>query len=185
MNFIETELSGSFVVELNPFQDSRGWFVRSFCKDEFGKIGHAKEWLQLNHSFTSNMGSIRGMHYQLAPFSEIKLVRCIAGAVFDVIVDLRAGSPTFLKWFGVELSAQNRKMIYIPAGFAHGFQALTNNCELLYHHTAFYQPGFEGGIRFDDPLVAIEWPLLPTEISERDQNHSLIDLKFKGIKYEL
>src|SRR6478752_4125211 len=135
MKFTETSLKGSYTIDLNLFKDERGWFARTYCKNEFETIGHAKEWVQLNHSFTKQKGAIRGMHYQLPPFSEIKMVRCIAGAVYDVIIDLRKDSETFLKWFGVELSAENKKMIYIPEGFAHGFQALTNDCELIYHHS--------------------------------------------------
>ena len=121
------------------------------------------------------------MHYQRKPHSEIKMVRCIAGAVFDVIIDLRQDSSTFLKWFGTELSAENRKMLYIPEGFAHGFQCLRNNCELLYHHTEFYVPGAEAGIRYNAPEVNIEWPLPVTVISQRDASHPNVDVNFKGI----
>jgi dTDP-4-dehydrorhamnose 3,5-epimerase len=135
----------------------------------------------MNHSFTKQKATIRGMHYQLPPFSEIKLVRCIAGAVYDVIIDLRKDSTTFLQWFGVELSAQNKKMIYIPQGFAHGFQALSDDCELIYHHSQFYTPGAEGGIKYDDKRVSINWPLTVTSISERDNQHPLLDKNFKGI----
>lgn len=181
MIFVPTPLSGSYIIELTPFSDSRGWFARTYCKDKFEEIGHTKEWLQLNHSATYQQGSIRGMHYQLPPYSEIKLVRCIAGAVYDVIVDLRKTSSTFLQWFGVELSAQNKKMLYIPEGFAHGFQTLENNCELIYHHTEFYTPAAEAGIKYDDPGVNIQWPLLLTEISDRDKNHFYLDANFKGI----
>src|SRR5437868_2993387 len=124
MKFLETPLKGSFVIDLEPVSDDRGWFARTFCKKEFAQIGHAKEWVQLNHSVTYQKGSIRGMHFQFPPHTEIKMVRCIAGAVFDVIIDLRAGSGTYLKWFGQELSAVNKKMLYIPEGFAHGFQTL-------------------------------------------------------------
>ena len=138
MIFTETILKGSYVIELNAFTDERGWFARTYCKKEFNAIGHHDEWVQMNHSVTKNKGAIRGMHFQLPPFSEIKLVRCIAGTVYDVVVDLRKNSATFLQWFGVELSAQNKKMIYIPAGFAHGFQTLSNDCELIYHHSQFY-----------------------------------------------
>ena len=181
MIFTETSLKGSYVIDLVPFTDERGWFARTYCSNEFAAIGHDKEWVQLNHSFTIQQGTIRGMHYQLAPLTEIKLVRCIAGAVYDVIIDLRKGSSTFLKWIGVELSAQNKKMIYIPAGFAHGFQALTPDCELIYHHSQFYMPGVEGGIRFNDPIVNISWPLAATNISERDNTHPYLDTNFKGI----
>ncbi len=181
MIFTETELPGSYTIQLQPFTDERGWFARYFCKDEFKKIGHAKEWLQMNHSSTNKRGAVRGMHYQLQPFSEIKMIRCIAGAVFDVIIDLRKDSSTLLQWFGAELSAKNKKMIYIPEGFAHGFQCLTNNCELLYHHTEYYKPDVEGGIKHDDPKINIQWPLDITVISKRDKSHSYLDENFKGI----
>ena len=181
MIFSETGLTGSYVIKLEPFTDERGWFARYFCMDEFMQIGHTKEWLQMNHSATYKKGSLRGMHYQVPPFGEIKLVRCIAGAVYDVIIDLRKESKTFLKWFGVELSAKNKKMIYIPEGFAHGFQCLTDNCELLYHHTEYYKPNVEAGIKYDDPKINIEWRLPATIISERDKSHSYINEKFKGI----
>ena len=181
MIFNETLLKGSYVIDLEPFTDERGWFARTFCKDEFSKIGHHKEWIQINHSFTNQQGLIRGMHYQLPPFSEIKLVRCIAGKVFDVIVDIRKNSPTFLQWLGAALSAENKKMMYIPEGFAHGFQTLTNNCELIYHHTSIYKPGVEGGLKYDDEMLAIHWPLPLAAMSERDKTHSYLDKDFKGI----
>lgn len=181
MIFLQTKLPGSYVVELEPFTDERGWFARTYCKNEFASIGHNAEWVQLNHSFTKDMGSVRGMHYQLPPDGEIKLVRCIAGAVFDVIVDVRKNSPTFLKWFGTELSAVNKKMLYIPEGFAHGFQTLSDDAELIYHHSQFYKPGVEGGLRFSDPRIGIEWPLSAINLSARDQEHPLIDENFKGI----
>jgi dTDP-4-dehydrorhamnose 3,5-epimerase len=181
MIFTETILNGSYVIELNVFTDERGWFARTYCKNEFSAIGHHDEWVQMNNSFTKSKGTIRGMHFQLPPFSEIKLVRCIAGAVYDVIIDLRVSSATFLQSFGVELSAQNKKMIYIPAGFAHGFQALSNDCELIYHHSQFYTTGAEGGIKYNDPKINISWPLAVTNISERDNQHNLLDENFKGI----
>ena len=181
MTFIPVKLNGSYIISLDIFEDDRGWFARTFCKNEFSKIGHTSEWLQMNHSFTKQQGAIRGMHYQLPPFGEIKMVRCIAGAVFDVIIDLRKGSPTFLQWFGTELSAANKKMLYIPEGFAHGFQTLSNDCELIYHHSQFYTPGAEGGIKFNDPAVNISWPLPVTNISERDSQHPLLDENFKGL----
>ena len=181
MNFKPTPLEGSYLIELKPFTDERGWFSRYYCKDLFAQIGHDKEWLQMNHSFTRKKGTLRGMHFQLAPFREIKMVRCIAGVVYDVIIDLRKDSATFLQWFGAEISAANREMIYIPEGFAHGFQCLTDNCELLYHHSAIYQPGHEGGIRYDDPAISINWPLPVEELSERDANHPYLTTQFKGI----
>lgn len=135
----------------------------------------------MNHSYTKQVGTIRGMHYQLPPFNEIKMVRCIRGSVFDVIVDIRKDSPTFLKWVGVEISANNKKMIYIPAGFAHGFQTLEDDCELIYQHSALYMPAVEGGIRYSDALVNINWPLKLSSISERDKQHELLNTNFKGI----
>jgi dTDP-4-dehydrorhamnose 3,5-epimerase len=181
MIFNETPLMGSYVIELEPFTDERGWFARTFCKDEFSKIGHNKEWLQINHSYTKQQGLVRGMHYQLPPFSEIKLVRCIAGKIYDVIVDIRKDSSTFLQWCGVELSAENKKMIYIPEGFAHGFQTLTDNCELIYHHTAMYTPGLEGGLRYDDKMLDIQWPILIMAMSGKDKAHDYLGKDFKGI----
>jgi len=181
MTFAPTKLNGSYTIELSPFSDSRGWFARTYCKNEFQQIGHDKEWVQLNHSITFEKGSIRGMHYQVKPFREIKMVRCIAGLVYDVIIDLRKSSPTFLQWFGTELSAKNKRMLYIPEGFAHGFQTLSDNSELIYHHTEFYNPKAEAGVKYNDPLVNIQWPLAIIEISERDNNHPYLDKNFKGI----
>lgn len=182
MTFEETILKGSFVIDLNTVQDDRGWFMRTYSKDQFEKnIGFEKEWVQMNQSFTVKKGSIRGMHFQLKPFSEIKLVRCIAGEVFDVIIDLRKNSSTFLKWFGINLSSQNKKMIYIPEGFAHGFQTLSENAELVYQHSEYYEPEAEAGIKYNDQAVNIHWPLEITAISERDKNHLLIDSTFKAL----
>jgi len=182
MKFKETKLAGSYVVDIVAAADERGWFARTFDKDEFKKIGFSAEWVQLNHSFTNKGGTLRGMHYQLPPFAEIKLLRCIAGAIFDVIIDLRKNSATFLQWFGTELSAENKKMIYIPEGFAHGFQTLTDNCELIYHHSQFYEPGFEGGIKYDDPMINIQWPTKVTNVSKRDEEHPYLAKNFEGIK---
>ncbi len=181
MKFISTGLKGSYVIELAPIKDERGWFVRTFCKDEFREIGHTKEWVQMNHTFTNEAGTIRGMHFQNPPFSEIKLIRCIAGEVFDVIIDLRKNSSTFLKWIGVELSADNKKMIYIPEGFAHGFQTLTDNCQLIYNHSEYYKPNVEGGIKYDDEMVGINWPFPAKNISKRDQEHKQLNDHFQGL----
>jgi dTDP-4-dehydrorhamnose 3,5-epimerase len=181
MIFNSTPFSGSYIIDLEPFTDERGWFARYYCKDEFLKIGHTKEWVQMNHSFSRNKGAIRGMHFQLPPHSEIKMLRCIAGSVYDVIIDIRKNSPTFLQWTGVELSAENKRMLYIPEGFAHGFQCLEDNCELIYHHSAFYIPGAEGGIRYNDPMINIKWPLPLTVISARDKGQPYLDETFKGI----
>jgi dTDP-4-dehydrorhamnose 3,5-epimerase len=181
MTFFETTLKDSYIINITPTGDSRGWFARTYCKHEFEAIGHEKEWVQLNHSFSSRKGTTRGMHYQRHPFAEIKMVRCIAGAVYDVIVDLRKDSATFLQWFGAELSAENKKMIYVPAGFAHGFQTLADHTELIYHHTEFYTASAEAGLMYNDQAINIEWPLAVTEISERDTGHPLIDKTFKGL----
>lgn len=181
MTFTPIRLDGAFEVDLHPFQDERGWFARSYCKKEFKAVGFDKEWLQLNHSVTYERGSIRGMHFQYPPFREIKLVRCIAGAVFDVIVDLRRGSKTFLQWHGVELSANNKKMLYIPEGFAHGFQVLEVNSGLIYHHSEYYTPEAEGGFRYDDAAFCIAWPEPVTRISGRDSGYAAVDQTFKGI----
>ena len=180
MKFIPTILNGSFTIQLDPINDERGWFARYFCKKEFSTIGHNKEWVQMNHSFSLKKGTLRGMHFQKPPYSEIKLVRCIQGSVFDVIIDLRKDSPTFLKWFGTELSAENKLMMYIPEGFAHGFQTLEDNSGLLYMHTAYYSPEAEDGLRYNDPQVNISWPLEISEISMRDTNHDLLE-KFNGL----
>ena len=181
MTFTPTPLPGSFVIGLAPFQDDRGWFARTFCKEEFRAVAPDLEWVQINHSFTLRSGTVRGMHFQPPPHQEAKLVRCVAGAVWDVIVDLRRGSPTFLQWFGVELSAANRNMIFVPERFAHGFQTLADNTELLYHHTHAYTPGAEGGLRHDDPRLAIRWPLPPAGLSARDLGHPLVSDSFEGI----
>ena len=181
MIFTETALQGSYIISLEPFSDERGWFARTYCKNEFASIGHEKEWVQLNHSFTTHKGTIRGIHFQYPPFSEIKMVRCIAGAVLDVIVDIRKDSPTFLQHVCVELSAANKQMIYIPEGFAHGFQTLEENSELIYHHSEYYKAGVEGGLRYSDVGLNIQWPLPIQNISERDMNHPLLENNFKGI----
>jgi len=181
MTFTPTSLAGSYTIDLAPHIDDRGWFARFYSKDLFAQIGHQKEWVQLNHSYTREKGALRGMHFQLPPFGEIKMVRCIAGSVYDVIVDLRKGSHSFLHWFGVELSAENRKMLYIPEGFAHGFQVLQEDSELIYHHTEFYTPEAESGIRYNDPRVNIQWPLPVTTLSERDAAFDFLTDHFKGI----
>lgn len=182
MKFEETILKGSYLIDLNVLQDSRGWFARAYSKDVFvNQIGFTKEWVQMNHSFTNKCGTVRGMHFQVIPSAEIKLVRCIAGRVFDVIIDLRKESPTFLQWFGSELSAENKRMMYVPERFAHGFQTLSPNAELIYHHSEFYNPHAESGILYNDSAVNIRWPIEVTEVSERDKSHQLIDSTFKGL----
>jgi dTDP-4-dehydrorhamnose 3,5-epimerase len=182
MKFVETPIAGAYYIELESFLDERGLFARTFCQREFAQIGFHKQIIQINHSVTGQKGTIRGMHYQLPPASETKIIRCIQGKVFDVMVDIRAGSPTFKQWYGVELSKDNMRMVYIPEGFAHGFQTLTDNTELIYHHSAFYTQDLERGLRFNDVALSIKWPLPVGSISPKDQSYPLIDNNFKGIK---
>lgn len=182
MKAIPTPLNDSYVLEFDAFEDNRGFFTRTYCHQEMQQIGHDKNIAQVNISMTRETGSIRGMHFQLPPKAEVKIVRCIKGSVFDVIIDIRSESPTFLQWFGETLTAQNGKMIYIPEGFAHGFQTLVENTELLYFHTEFFSPEYEAGIRFDDPLLSIQWPLPVTDISQKDTSHPLLNFDYQGVK---
>ena len=182
MIFHETKLQGAYIIEPEPYRDERGFFARTFCRREFEAIGHHREFVQFNHSHTRRKGTIRGLHYQHPPQAEIKLIRCIKGAVLDVIVDIRQGSRTFLGHISVELTEQNLKMIYVPEGFAHGFQTLDAHTELLYHHTAYYAPEAEGGVRYDDPLLGIEWPLSVGELSVKDQGYRHLEPHFKGLQ---
>ncbi|MCK8491634.1 dTDP-4-dehydrorhamnose 3,5-epimerase [Spirosoma sp. RP8] len=181
MTFKETSLPGAYLVELSPRSDNRGWFARTYDKAAFAQIGHHDDWVQMNHSMTCQTGAIRGMHFQHPPKAEIKLVRCVAGRVFDVIADLRAQSPTFGRWFGTELSADNGHMLYIPKGFAHGFQTLTADCQLIYCHSAYYSPDHEGAIRYNDPRIGITWPLPISDLSDRDASHPLLNDQFTGL----
>jgi dTDP-4-dehydrorhamnose 3,5-epimerase len=181
MKFETTPLEGSFLITLDQIRDDRGWFARTYSREEFNEHGLITEWVQMNHSFTANKSTVRGMHYQVPPFREVKLVRCTKGKVFDVIVDIREGSATFLNWFGVELSAKEMNMLYIPEGFAHGFQSVEDDCEMMYMHSVKYQPGSESGIKYNDPLSNIQWPLPIVKISERDNNHPALNASFKGI----
>lgn len=181
MTFTPTALTGSYVIDLSPRSDHRGWFARTYCKNEFAEIGHTREIVQMNQSYTRGKGALRGMHFQHSPHREIKIVRCIAGSVYDVIVDLRHDSPTFLQWFGVELSAKNQRMLYVPEGFAHGFQTLQGDSELLYLVTEYYAPQAEGGVRYNDPMLKIQWPLPVSDLSEKDAAHPLLPENFKGL----
>ncbi|MBP6993173.1 MAG: dTDP-4-dehydrorhamnose 3,5-epimerase [Spirochaetes bacterium] len=181
MNFVPQYIHGLYVVETAPIADSRGFFERLFCVREFNAVGHGKEIVQINHTLTKGRGAIRGMHFQRPPRAEIKIIRCIKGSVFDVAVDIRKNSPTFLKWHAEILSAGNWKMMYIPEGFAHGFQTLEEDCELLYFHSEFYDKNHEGALRYDDPSINITWPLPVGELSERDRAHPLLDNTFAGI----
>lgn len=170
MIFTPTPIEGVFVISPEARSDERGFFARIFCAEEFAKYGLNSQWVQMNNSFTTQKGTIRGLHFQRAPSAEVKLVRCIRGIVWDVVVDLRSDSPTFGKWYAAELSAENRAMMYVPEGVAHGFQSLTDDSELLYMVSAAYSPMCEGGLRFDDPTVGITWPLSVSVLSDRDRN---------------
>ncbi len=185
MKFVETPLKGAYIIKLEPLVDERGFFARTFCKKEFKEIGHLKEFVQFNHSKTVQKGTLRGMHYQVSPSSEIKLIRCIQGEAYDVIVDLRKESPTFLDHLVVVLSEKNMKMIYVPEGFAHGFQTLEDNCQLIYHHTAYYSPEDERGLYYDDPTLNISWPLEPKNLSAKDRSYPLLDFTPKEYHNEM
>lgn len=169
------------LVEATPIEDERGRFVRIFCEAEYAELSPNLHWTQANISKTLKKGTVRGMHFQFPPAAEIKLIRCLRGRVFDVAVDLRANSPTFLHWHGVELSEENPVQFLIPQGFAHGFQTLTDDAQLLYLHTAPWSRQHEGAVRYNDPALSITWPLPVTTISEKDRNAQLLDKKFEGI----
>jgi len=177
----ELSLVGLYTIKRQPTEDKRGFFSRFYCAEEFKEIGLYQPIVQINHTLTLKKGAVRGLHYQHSPYTETKIVNCLRGKIFDVAVDLRQGSPTFLQWHGEILSEENKIGLYIPDGFAHGFQALTENCELLYLHSAFYRASAEAGIHVADPVLDISWPLAFTDYSERDQNCSLIDSSFVGV----
>lgn len=168
MKFHATSLAGLFRIELEPRGDERGFLARTYCREEFAAAGLHTDWPQCNLTLTRQRGAVRGMHFQADPRPEVKLIRCAAGAIYDVLVDVRPGSPTFGRWEGFELSADNNRQIYVPGGFAHGFQCQTANCEVFYQMGAEYVPGLARGLRHDDPDVAIRWPLPVSQVSERD-----------------
>ncbi len=168
MIFAETELPGAFVIRPERIEDKRGWFARAFCRREFRAHNLNTDLVQCNMSCNVHKGTLRGMHFQHEPHAEAKLVRCIKGRLFDAIVDLRRDSPTFCRWTGVELSAENHTMLYVPEGFAHGYQTLEDDTEIFYQVTEYYHPSSEGGVRWDDPAFGIEWPLPNPILSEKD-----------------
>lgn len=168
MKFIPLSLSGAYEVQLEPRSDERGFFARMYCDDEFAANGLNTNWAQINMSHSVEVGTLRGMHFQRSPHREVKLVRCLRGTVADVIVDLRSESDTYGKHVTIELSGDLRNAIYIPEGFAHGFQTLKSNSELQYFHSSPYTPSSEGGVNPLDPALAIDWPLEPRNLSERD-----------------
>jgi len=174
MKFIETRLKGAFIIEPERLEDERGFFARTFCHEEFEAHGLNHIFMQCNISYNKHKGTLRGMHYQVAPMAEAKLVRCTRGAIYDVIIDLRPESPTYCQWLAEELNAENSKMVYIPEGFAHGFQTLEDDTEVFYQMSEFYSPEHARGVRWDDLVFGIEWPEVENQVvSKKDSNYSL------------
>lgn len=169
MKFSEASLPGIWMIDPELREDERGFLARTYCQNEFAAYGLNTHWPQCNLTLTRKRGIVRGLHYQAEPKPEIKLVRCAVGAVFDVVVDVRRQSPSFGRWEAFELNAQNRRLLYVPGGFAHGFQCLTDNCELFYQMSEFYVPELARGLRWNDPQVGIRWPLAEAKLSDRDQ----------------
>jgi len=167
-------MNGLYIIEPELKTDERGYFARIFCKKEFTKIGFNFEIVQINRSFNKKKGTIRGLHFQTPPKAEDKIISCVKGAIYDVAIDLRKDSPTFGQWVAEKLTEDNKKMFLIPKGFAHGFQTLTDNTEILYFMSEFYSPEYESGVRWNDPFFNIKWPLKPTLISRKDKNWPLM-----------
>lgn len=182
MRFRATPLKDAFTIELEKRGDDRGFFARFFCRDEFGAAGLETQFAQANNSLSAKKGTLRGLHYQLAPAAEVKVVRCIRGALFDAIIDLRPDSPTFGRWFGAELTAENRVMMYVPRGFAHAILTLTDDTEALYLVSDVYSPENERGVRWNDPRFKVGWPIAPVEISEKDAKWPDFDPAFHGVE---
>jgi len=182
MDVIGTSIGGVHILEVAPIFDHRGAFARLFCKQELVDVVGERQIVQVNYSRTTEKGAVRGMHFQFAPFSEMKVVRCVKGRVWDVALDLRKNSRTFLKWHAEELSQSNYKALAIPEGCAHGFQALEEDSELLYFHTAFYNKNAEGGVNVRDPAVSIAWPLPIRDLSARDANFPFLPEEFSGVE---
>lgn len=180
-NVTDLPLAGLKRVERQHRGDARGFLSRLFCAEELAEAGWRKPVAQINQTVTARRGAVRGMHFQHPPHAEMKLVTCLRGAIFDVAVDLRQGSPTFLRWHGEELSAENRRALLIPEAFAHGFQTLSDDCELIYVHSAPYNAEAEGGLSPRDPALAIAWPLAIAELSDRDDGHPPVGPAFKGV----
>jgi len=180
MKFSPLPLTGAFLIDLEKRGDDRGFFARFFCENEFAQHGLVTRFVQINSSLTAKKGALRGMHYQLPPAAEVKVVRCIRGALYDVILDLRPHSATFGQWFGETLSAENRTMMYVPEGFAHGFVTLVPDTEALYLVSAQYAPDAERGVRFDDPKFGIKWPMPPAELSDKDRKWPDYDPGYHG-----
>jgi dTDP-4-dehydrorhamnose 3,5-epimerase len=178
---LDTPIPDLKIIERQQLGDSRGFLSRLFCADELAVAGWHKPIMQINQTFTPKQGTMRGMHFQRPPHAEMKLVTCLRGAIWDVAVDLRAESPTFMQWHAEELSAANHRALLIPEGFAHGFQSLSGDCELIYLHSAAYAPRAEAGLNPQDPMLSISWPLAITGLSSRDAQHPMLDHSFKGV----
>jgi dTDP-4-dehydrorhamnose 3,5-epimerase len=170
MIFTETTLPGAYLIDIQPIEDPRGFFARAWCQQEFEAHGLVAHMVQTNISFNHYKGTLRGMHYQLAPYGEVKIIRCIRGAIYDVIVDLRPDSPTYLQWLGVELTSETHRMLYVPENFAHGFQTMADATEVTYQVSQFYTPAAEQGLCWNDPAIGIAWPLAVSVISEKDKS---------------
>ena len=168
MNIIETPLQGAYLIEIDKIGDERGFFGRSWCKKEMQEAGLTADIAQINTSLSRQKGTLRGLHFQLAPFQESKMIRCTKGAIFDMIVDIRPDSPTFLQWYGEELTESNHKALYSPEGFAQGFITLQDDTEITYFTNEFYAPGLDRGVRYDDPQIGIELPIVPVVVSDKD-----------------
>lgn len=174
MRFVKTKLSGAFIIEAEPHTDARGSFARTFCEREFEAQGLKSRFVQHSASVSMRSGTLRGMHYQRAPSGEVKVVRCVRGAIYDVIIDLRPHSATYSKWIGVELTEKNGRQLYVPDGFAHGYQTQADDVEVHYLISAYYDPSAATGVRYDDPAFGIVWPADVTEISDKDRRWPLI-----------
>jgi dTDP-4-dehydrorhamnose 3,5-epimerase len=174
MRFNETKLSGAWVIDPSPHEDDRGRFMRAWCVREFSEHGLDFLPVQANMGYSVRKGTVRGMHFQEAPALEAKLVRCTRGAIFDVVLDFRPGSPSYGKWYGVELNSENAQMLYVPEHCAHGYQTLEDHTEIYYMASGFYFPSSVRGVRFDDPAFSIQWPLIATVVSEQDRNWPLM-----------
>jgi len=181
---LATPLAGLLVLQRKLLGDSRGYLERMFCQRELDEILAGRQIFQINHTYTFGQGTLRGLHFQYSPHAETKIVSCLRGEVFDVAVDLRRDSATFLRWHGEILSAENHRSLFIPEGFAHGFQTMAEDCEMLYFHTAAYHEAAEGGVNALDPLLAIKWPLEVTTLSDRDLAHPWLAAEFKGLDEE-
>ena len=182
MKFFKTPLEGAYIIELEKLEDNRGFFSRLYCSKEFNNHNLNNTFVQVNNSLSKNKGTLRGIHYQKSPMAESKLVRCISGGLYDVIVDLRANSKTYKHWFGVTLTNKNRKMIFVPEGFGHAFLTLENNTEAIYFVSQYYSPEHESGLIWNDKEIGIQWPIKPLFISDKDKNNPSFDSSIHKLK---